>query len=203
MCIHTPKHEHQDVPCQLPAVGSHDISATPLTPHSQVHWQACHKYYQAWWWIPGRWCCRWSQEVVGCAKGYHLGMWDITVLRTYELTSTQSWHDAHIHDPELFRSSTVGNGWLSHPGSNMPSLPLYAPHGPPWIQSWPSVNHLPSTNYEFRNRLDDDMGVDIHKRNQDDDAGYRSEDGNKCRNLSVGMGNGNHDDDGSIDYCNG
>jgi len=46
---------------------------------------------------------------------------EINLLRTYWLTSMQSCLDAHVHVPEPFRSSPIGNGLLSHPGSKPPS----------------------------------------------------------------------------------
>ena len=125
-------------------------------------------------------------------------------MRTYRLTSTQSWLDARIHVPELFRSSPVVNGFSFHSGFKLPSRLSQSPTGPPRFQSRHSDNRPRSTNPDTSNGCqDEDVTFDIGNGNQDDDARFDIGTGNQSMDVGFDIGNGKHNDDASIDIGNG
>ena len=194
------KHE----PHQLPAVGSRDLTATPSTPQGQVHQQACRDNYWEWWWIHIWGCLGCSWEVECCPKGYQTGTWDNNVLRTYGLTSTQSWLEVCFHRIEPFRWSPVGNGLSSHPSSKLKCPLFQAPMGPPQFQSWHYEHCLPSTNLHTSNRCrDEDVSIDVCNRSQDDNASVIISQRNHSRNVRFDIANGNQDEDAIFDCLNG
>jgi len=116
----------------------------------------------------------------------------------------QSWLDAHVHVPEPVMSTPVGNGLLSHAGSEFQSPLLYALMGPPRLQSRHSENPLPSRNPDTSNgRQDEDVSCDMGNGHQDNDATFDNRNVNQSMNVSFDIANGNQDDHVSIDIGNG
>jgi len=128
----------------------------------------------------------------------------MNVLRTYRLTHTQSWLDAHIDAPESFSSSHIGTSLSSHSVSKLPSPPSHTPIGPSRLQSRHSKHCLPSKNPDTSNGCqDEDMSFNISSRNQDKDASFDIGNGNHSMDVCFDIDNRNHDDDASIDIVNG